>query len=161
MSYTPTVHEGSLHLYVIPSVAKADLSEVTTAEIEAGVDLTPAITADGFAPNITENTVSTDMLTGFIRQSIGTEGIGFALTFLRAKDTNGDIWDYFDERGKDGFLVVCPFGPADENEHAEIYPIESGRRKWVASGANAHEKFSVTIVGTDDYNDDATVVAAA
>jgi hypothetical protein len=156
-TYVPAVHEGNLHVYVVPTVANN--AAPTVAEITAGVDVTPGITADGFSPNITENTVSTDMLTGFIRQSIGTEGIGFNLTVLREKDVNGAIWDYFDARGKAGNLVVCPFGAAAAGQHAEVYPIESGRRKWVASGANAHQKFSVLIVGTDDYNDDATVAA--
>jgi hypothetical protein len=156
----PVVHEGFLHLYVVPDIASADLSQVTEAELAAGIDVTVGITADGFSPNVTENTVSTDMLTGFIKQSVGTEGIGFNLQVIREKDTNGAIWSYFDERGKNGYLVVCPFGPGEAGAHAEVYPIESGRRKWVAAGANAHQKFTVMIVGTDDYNDDAEVVAA-
>jgi hypothetical protein len=157
---TPVVHEGFLHVYVVPAVASATLAEVTVAEIAAGVDLTPAITADGYSPNPTQNTVSTDMLTGFIKQSIGTEGASFDLTFVRAKDDNGDAWDYFDERGKAGFLVVCPFGAAADGQPAEIYPCEFARRRWVSSGANAHQKFQVMAVATRDYNDDASVVGA-
>jgi hypothetical protein len=156
---TPVVHEGFLHVYVLPAVASADMSQVTAAEITAGVDLTPAITADGYSPNPTQNTVSTDMLTGFIKQSIGTEGASFDLTFVREKDTNGDVWDYFDERGKSGFLVVTPFGAAAAGEHAEVYPVEFARRRWVSSGANAHQKFQVMCVVTRDYNDDAAIVA--
>lgn len=84
----PVVHEGNLHLYAVPSIA--NLAVPTMAEINAGVDLTPALTADRFSPTNTENTVSTDMLTGFIKQSIGTEGIGFDLTFLREAANGGD-----------------------------------------------------------------------
>jgi hypothetical protein len=154
---TPVVHEGFLHVYVVPAVARRRWPG-DRAEIAAGVDLTPAITADGYSPNPTQNTVSTDMLTGFIKQSIGTEGASFDLTFVREKDTNGDVWDYFDERGKNGFLVVCPFGAAEAAQHAEVYPIEFARRRWVSSGANAHQKFQVMVSRPDDYNDDATIV---
>jgi hypothetical protein len=141
----PVVHEGNLHLYAVPSIA--NLAVPTMAEINAGVDLTPALTADGFSPTNTENTVSTDMLTGFIKQSIGTEGIGFDLTFLREAANGGDVWSYFDARGKSHYLVVCPFAAAAATQPCEVYPVESGRRKWVASGANAHEKFTVKNVG--------------
>jgi hypothetical protein len=153
---TPVVHEGFLHVYVLATIPDplTTLSATTTL---AGVELTDVITADGWTPNPTQNTVSTDMLTGFIKQSIGTMGWSAELTFIREKDTNGDVWDFFDERGKNCALVVCPFGPAEVGAHAEVYPIEAARRRWVSSGANAHQKFQVQVVATDDYADDVTL----
>lgn len=159
---TPVVHEGELYVAILPAVA--DISAPTAAEITAGTDLTPALTADGLTPNHTENVVSTDMLTGFIRQSIGTEGIGFDLTSLYYLDsgTDNEVWDYFDERGKAGFLLVGRVSAGttpSTSDVVEVYPVESGRRKMMNSGANAHQKFTVKFVGTEDY-DDAAVVAA-
>lgn len=159
---TPVVHEGKLWAGIAPAVA--DISAPTVAELGAATDLTPALTADGLSPNHTENVVSTDMLTGFIRQSIGTEGIGFDLTFLYYLDngTDNEAWDYFDERGKAGFLVVgrtADGATPVASDVVEVYPVESGRRKMMNSGANAHQKFTVKFVGTEDY-DDAAVVAA-
>lgn len=153
----PLVHEGKLKVRLAPAVANK--AAPTTAEINAAIDLEPALTADGFSPTHTENTVSTDMLSGFIRQSIGTEGVGFDLTFLRyAKNgTDNAVWDYFDERGGQGFLIVASEGSMAAGAVVEVYPVEHGRRKRVASGANAHQKFTVKFVGTEDYRDDAVV----
>jgi hypothetical protein len=158
---TPIVHEGELWVGWVETIA--DTSAPTTTELGTAVDLTPALTADGWAPNHTENTVSTDMLTGFIRQSIGTEGIGFDLTFLRFIDTatDNEAFDLFDERGKVGFLVVASTGGVApvSADTVEVYPVEAGRRKRMASGANAHQKFTVKFVGNENYVDDAVVAA--
>jgi hypothetical protein len=153
----PIVHEGKLKAVLAPTVA--NLNAPTAAEIAAGIDLEPALTADGISPSHTENLVSTETLSGFIRQSIGTEGVAFDLTFLRyaVNGTDNEAWDYFDARGKVGVLILASEGSLAAGSVAECYPVESGRRKRLASGANAHQKFTVKFAGTDDYVDDAVV----
>lgn len=152
----PTVYEGNLHAYWVPTIA--DESAPTAAEITAGVDLTGSLTADGVSPSHTENMVSTDMLTGFIKQSIGTEGVTFGLTMLRYPDEDPDEpYENFDERGKSGYLVLTSDGAAAASKVVEVYPAQAGRRKRVQTAANSHQAFSVKIAVSSDFTDDAVV----
>lgn len=154
----PKAHEDQTKAWYVPTIA--DEAAPTVAEIAAGVELSDSLTADGVSPNHTENVVSTDMLSGFIKQSIGTEGVTFNLRFLRDFDGTDEVWDTFDTRGKTGYLVLSNDGgtgvAADE---VEVYPAEFGRRKRVATGANSHQAFTVLCTVTGDYTDDAVVAA--
>lgn len=154
---SPTVYEGNLHAHWVPSIA--DESAPTVTEIEAGVELTPSLTADGVSPNHTENTVSTDMLSGFIKQSVGTEGVTFNLTMLRYPDEDPDEpYDNFDTRGKSGYLVLANDSDGTTSgDVVEVYPAEAGRRKRVQTAANSHQAFTVLVTVSDDFTDDATV----
>lgn len=156
---TPLAHEGQTRVWYLPAVA--DDAAPTVAEFTAGTEITSQATADGVMPNHTENFVATDMLTGFIRNSIGTEGLTFALRFLRDFDAGGDAaWALFDTRAKLGRLAIINDGsdPAASGA-AEIYPAEFGRRKRVQSGANAHQAFTVQVAINEDYTDDAVIAA--
>lgn len=155
----PQPYEGNLEAYYVPAIA--DKTAPTVAEMTAGTRLTPSLTADGVQPNHTENTVSTDMLSGFIKQSIGTEGVTFNLRMLRDFETSTDtVYDLFDERGKDGFLVLSDTGAGQTaGDVVEVYPAQFGRRKRAQSGANAHNAFTVMCTVDDDFDDDAVVAA--
>ena len=154
----PKAHEGQTKAWYVPAIA--DEAAPTVAEIAAGVPLSDSFTADGIQPNHTENTVSTEMLSGFIKQSIGTEGVTFNLRFLRDFDGTDDVWDTFDTRGKVGYLVISnDGGDGSAADVVEVYPAEFGRRKRIATGANSHQAFTVLVTVTDDYDDDAVVAA--
>lgn len=155
----PQPYEGNLKAYYVPSIV--DKSAPTAAEMAAGTPLTPSLTADGVQPNHTENTVSTDMLSGFIRQSIGTEGVTFNLRMLRDFETATDtVYDLFDERGKDGFLVLSDNGGGlTAGDVVEVYPAQFGRRKRVQSAGNVHNAYTVMVTVDDDFDDDAVVAA--
>lgn len=155
----PQPYEGNLKAYWVPTIA--DKAAPTAAEMTAGIDLSDQLTADGVSPNHTENTVSTDMLSGFIKQSIGTEGLTFNLRFLRDFEAATDtVYDNFDARGKDGFLVLSETGGGQTSgDVVEVYPAQAGRRKRIASTGNAHIAFSVLVTVDDDYVDDAVVAA--
>ena len=154
----PIVHEGQTKAWYVPTIA--DISAPTVAEMGAGVELSDALTADGLSPNHTENVVSTDMLSGFIKQSIGTEGVTFNLRFLRDADGTDAVWDIFDTRGKAGYLVISNEGGTGAAlDVVEVYPAEFGRRKRVATGANSHQAFTVLCTVKSDYDDDAVVAA--
>lgn len=155
MALTPKVYEGNLYARYVPTIA--DTSAPTVAELGAGVDLTPALTADGVQPNHTENTVSTDMLSGFIKQSIGTEGVTFNLNFLKDFDGTDPVYDIFDTRGKSGYLVLSRDGDPVATSVVEVYPAEFGRRKTIQTAANSHQAFSVLVAVSSDFDDDAVV----
>ena len=155
----PQAYEGNLHVFYVPTIAS--IAAPTVAEMTAGTPLHDALTADGVTPNHTENTVSTDMLSGFIRTSIGTEGLTFNLRFLRDFESAADeVYDLFDERGKAGYLVLSETGGGQTaTDVVEVYPAEFGRRKRVASTGNAHMAFTVLVAVNENYEDDAVVAA--
>ena len=157
MPITPYAYEGKTRMWYLPAVA--DATAPTVSEFTAGTEITSQSTADGVTPNHTENFVATGMLSGFIRNSIGTEGVTFNLRFLRNFDAGGDqAWALFDTRGKIGLLAIINDGadPAASGE-AELYPAEFGRRKRVQSGANTHQAFSVQVAVNSDFTDDAII----
>lgn len=151
-------YENNFFVHYLPAVA--DISAPTVAEIAAGVDLTPGLVANGVAWNMTQNTVSTAMLTGFIRQNVGTEGAAATLTFIYDPDTAAidDIYNLFDTRGKNGFLLVAQVAPVALTP-CEVYPGSFGRRKRVASAQDTDQQFTVMFACNADYDDDAVVAA--
>lgn len=153
-------YEGNQFAYYVPSVN--DTSAPTITEIDAGVPLEPGMVATGLAPNHTENLVSTPMLSGFIRQNVGTEGITFNLQFVYDPDTDDtdDIEQLFDSRGKQGFLVLTEEEAAADGR-AEVYSASFGRRKRIQSAQDTDKQFSVLCAVNADYDDDATIAAAA
>jgi len=158
---TTRPYEGNLNAYYVPTIA--DPAAPTDTEITAGVPLTPGLVATGVSPNHTENTVSTPMLSGFIRQNIGTEGLTFQLQFIYDPDTTetDDIWGNFDTRGKAGYLMLVPDGASAVGERAEVYSATFGRRKGVQSAQDTDQQFTVMVAVNADYTDDAIIAAGA
>lgn len=152
-------YEGNLKAYYLPTVA--NLAAPTVAEITAGTEMTPALVASGVSPNHTENTVSTPMLTGFIRQNIGTEGITFNLQMIYDPDTTAvsDVYALFDTRGKAGVLLLAPEGDVAATAVVQTYQATFGRRKLVQSAQDTDMQYTVMVAVNADYNDAAVVSA--
>lgn len=157
MSIRP--YEGNTFAYALAAVP-ADPSAPTVAELTAGVLLEPAMTADGLSPSHTENIASVQLLSGFIPQAIGTEGEMFDLKFVIDPDTVeiSDVYDFFDERGKLGALVVLE-APAAIGVTGAVYPCSFGRRKRVASAPDTIQQFTVKCAVNQDWTDDAVIAA--
>lgn len=154
-------YENNFFVYYIPAIADATLATVTAAEITAGTDLTPGLIANGVQWNMTQNTVSTPMLTGFIRQNVGTEGAAATLQFIYDPDTVdlAAIYDLFATRGLNGFLWISQEEPTTTGVAGEVYPGSFGRRKRVASAQDTDQQFTVMFACNADYNDAAATTA--
>lgn len=150
-------YEGHTWVYALTAVP-AIPSSPTVAELESGVLLEPAMTADGLNPDNLENVVSTALLSGFTRQTIGTEGVTFDLRMVLDRDTPAlaAAWDFFNQRNKPGCLVVVD-GPPVEDARAAVYPCRFGRRRPVGSAADTIQQFSVKVAVNRRPTDNAVV----
>lgn len=151
-------YENNFFAYYVPAIADATLAEVSQTEIDAGTPLTPGLIANGVQWNMTQNTVSTPMLTGFIRQNVGTEGAAATLQFVYDPDSTEEaaIYDLFDVRGLNGFLVLAQVELDAAPQDCEIYPGTFGRRKRVATAQDTDQQYTVMFACNADYNDAAS-----
>jgi hypothetical protein len=148
-------HEETIAFLAIPLNGIDDPEEPEVAEINAGTLLVTHMTADGWQPNETKNTVSTDMMDGFIVQSVGTEGFQATLQFAR-QDDDGDTTRATLARREQFWLCKIPFAGLDEDgdyneaeagDIVDLYHVESHGPQDVASGANTDQQYQVLLAG--------------
>jgi hypothetical protein len=162
-------HEETMAFLAIPLNGIDDPEEPEVSEINAGTLIVTHMTADGWQPNWTKNTVSTDMMDGFIVQSVGTEGFAATLQFARQDDdtdtTRGTL-----ARREQFWLAVVPFAGLDEDGDynevevgtiVDLYHCESHGIQDVASGANTDQQYQVQLAGKSRPHLDVAVVVDA
>lgn len=161
-------HEETINLVVIPLEGISDPTAPTAAEINAGVTVITDMTADGWAPNWTNNTVATDMMRGFIVQSVGTRGVQATLQFARQDDstTTRSVL----ARRNQFWAALVPFAGVDENgdpneveagDVIDLYHFESHGISDVASGANTDQQYQVMLAGKREPLQDVEVVGGS
>lgn len=149
-------HEETINFLAIPLTGITDADAPTVAEINAGTLIVTHMTADGWQPNWTKNTVSTDMMDGFVVQSVGTEGFAATLQFARQDDDGTDTTRDTLARRERFYLVVVPFAGVDADgvpndvvatDVVDIYDVESHGVQDVSSGANTDQQYQVQLAG--------------
>jgi Tfp pilus assembly protein FimT len=148
----------SLRVYWVPTIA--NIAAPTVAEIGAGTNLTDYVPVEGVNTDMTENEVTTAMLgDSFIVSDPGTWSARNEVTFMRhITATDDDAWTLF-VTNQIGNFVIARFAAAAAAARVEVYPARSGRRRMQASAENTHQRFLVTLYGTDTPNFDAVVAA--
>lgn len=161
-------HEETIGFFAVPIEGITNTAAPTAAEINAGTLIVTHMTADGWQPNWTKNTVSTDMMDGFIVQSVGTQGFAATLQFARQNDDGTDTTRDTLARRERFYLVVVPFLELDANgdynnvatgDTVDIYDVESHGVQDVASGANTDQQYQVQLAGKSRPDLDVAVVA--
>lgn len=161
-------HEETINFLAIPIASLSDPDAPTVAEVNAGTLIVTHMTADGWQPNWTKNTVATDMMDGFIVQSVGTEGFAATLQFARQDDDGTDTTRDTLARKELFYLVVVPFAGVDANgdpndveagDIVDIYHVESHGVQDVSSGANTDQQYQVQLAGKSRPRLDVAVVA--
>ena len=160
-------HEETIGFLAVPTNGIADTTEPTAAEINAGTLIVTHMTADGWQPNWLKNTVATDMMDGFVVQSVGTEGFSATLQFARQDDDTDTTRDTLARRER-FYLVVVPFlrldatgayNDVETGDIVDIYDVESHGIQDVASGANTDQQYQVQLAGKSRPDLDVAVVA--
>lgn len=161
-------HEETIGFFAVPIEGITNTAAPTAAEINAGTLIVTHMTADGWQPNWTKNTVSTDMMDGFIVQSVGTQGFAATLQFARQNDDGTDTTRDTLARRERFYLVVVPFLALDSagayndvatGDTVDIYDVESHGVQDVASGANTDQQYQVQLAGKSRPDLDVAVVA--
>lgn len=159
--------EGQLRVLWAPDGASPgvdDLSAPTVAEVGAAEDITPYLPTAGVSIEGTENNSSLAMLdSGFVSESVGTEGASLSLTFKRDDDPDEDPFFLF-SKNDTGTLIVVPFGGGDytaaADDKVETYQVEAHTPRPLTPAENTKQQCIVTFaVGARDL--DATVAASA
>lgn len=152
--------DGNIRVSSVPSIA--NIAAPTTAELNAGTDLTPLITPDGligFEPD-TAAVDNAKLNSTFNTQQPGRASwSGTALRFVR--QTGTDTVRNTLARGYVTNIVVrragVPYTTAwAASQSVEVYPVAAGQRKILAPAANEVEKYEVPFFVTSSPNDSAT-----
>jgi len=163
-------HEETIGFFAIPLNGIDDPDEPEVGEINAGTLIVTHMTADGWQPNWLKNTVATDMMDGFVVQSVGTEGFSATLQFARQNDDGTDTTRDTLARREQFWLAVVPFLELDETgayndvevgDIVDLYHVESHGIQDVASGANTDQQYQVQLAGKARPHLDVTVVVDA
>lgn len=163
-------HEETINFLAVPLDGIADTSAPEVSEVNAGTLLVTHMTADGWQPSWTKNTVATDMMDGFVVQSVGTEGFAATLQFARQDDGGTDTTRGTLARREKFYLVVVPFAGVDEDgvpndvavgDIVDIYHVESHGVQDVSSGANTDQQYQVQLAGKSRPKLDVVVVVDA
>lgn len=100
-------YEDTIQVFFVATIA--DIAAPTVAELTAGTEITCFLSADGWQPNTTTNTVDADSLCTTVDGKIpGTVGYDLSLMGFR-DDTTDTLWDLW-IRGTTGYIVYVPFG---------------------------------------------------
>ena len=124
----------------------ANLAAPTTAELNAGQELTARITPDGLKVDPTTADVDTSSLAStFDTKEVGRVGYDTELTFKRG-DTPQEDWPYQNLLyGLHGVLVIrrgiAVTTAWATGQQVETYPVVCGERANVAPAANEVSKF--------------------
>jgi len=152
--------EGKVKTYHVPTIA--NIAAPTTAELNAGTDLTSWTPRDGFNPSISQNFVDISSLADqYDSTTPGSEGGPITLTLFR-DDTpaNDTAWNLYAAGGVSGFYVVRE-GPLASTawtaaQKAQVYPYVAHKPTPLQTAQNEPRKFQVAI-GTTTPNRNATV----
>jgi hypothetical protein len=152
--------DGNIRVYSVPSIAS--INAPTTAELNAGVDLTPFITPDGLV-GFEPDTAAVD--NAKLNSTFNTQQPGRASwsgTLLRmVRQTGTDTIHNTLVRGFATNIVVrragVPYTTAwAASQSVEVYPSTCGQRRKLAPEANAVERYEVPLFITSQPNDSAT-----
>lgn len=154
-------NDGMVRVQYTPSVA--NIAAPTTAEINAGTNLTPRMTKDGLTVPSDQNMVDDGSLAEtFDAQVVGTFGGSISMTIKRdnasgGADTEWNLITY----GLAGFLVVRR-GIASATAFAvsqkvEVYPIQFHEPVMAQTASNEQARFTAAAAVTSQPNLKATV----
>lgn len=151
--------EGFSLLYHVPTISNT--ASPTTAELNAGTNLTSFTPRDGFAPNMTQNFIDISSLAdSFDLTQIGSEGGNFTLTFYRDNGTD-TAWNLYVAGGVSGYIAfregVATTTAWTAAQKVQIWPYSAHKPLPVATAANEARKFTVGIGITNVPNRSATV----
>ena len=152
------VNDGMVKVVWVTTLSST--SSPTATQINAGVDLTPFITADGFEWTTSEATVDTSALNSVDDTAIpGRRADEIELTFKNQGDSAAP-WTTF-ASNPDGWIVErrgVAYGTAiAASQKVRVFPVRAGFRNKLPVAANEVEKFSVKFHKTAAVVDSATV----
>lgn len=152
-------HEQNTRVVWAPSVASADLSEVTAAELTAGTDITSYLTKDGLETPADQQMVDNAGLDeNFNAQGVGNYGGGINLKCFRtATDAAWTLFVY----GTAGYIVIGrdSAGGIGTGDALEVYPAEMHEPVMMNTAENERQKFSAKCAVTAAPNKNAAAVA--
>jgi hypothetical protein len=143
------------------ATAIANIAAPTTAELNAGTDLSGFLAKDGLQTPDQQNMVDVAALnSNFDAQAVGTFGGPVQLKMFRDNDGTDAAWNLF-VYGTAGFVVVRR-GIASATAWAvaqkvEVYPAQMHQPTVIPSASNEAVKFMVTLPVTSTPNLKATV----
>jgi len=151
--------EGNSLLYHVPTIA--NIASPTTAELNAGTNLTSFTPRDGFTPNLTQNFIDISSLAdSFDLTTIGSEGGNFTLTFYRDNSVD-TAWNLYVPGGVVGFVAFREGVPTatawTAAQKVQIWPYSAHKPIPAGTAANEGRKFTVGIGITNVPNRGATV----
>lgn len=154
--------DGQIRVYWVTSIA--NIAAPTVAELNAGTDLTPVMTADGlvgFEPN------TADVDTSSLNSTFDTKTIGrdsFSGTLVRLKKQTGgtdSVYNTMNNRGGSGWVVIrrdVAYATAwTASQKCEVYPTVLGPIRRLAPVANNVTKYEVDTKISSSPNLNATV----
>lgn len=154
-------HENNVKVYFLTTLASQ--TSPSAAAIVAGRNLTPLITKDGVALNMSENMVDNASIdTAFDSQSIGSYGASLSITMFRDTDAATDPLGSATPaltRGTTGFIVRSPFGVPAATSKVDVFPVQVGVTQFANSAANENQKVTINFAVTAAPN--LNVAAAA
>lgn len=146
------------------ATAIANIATPTVAELNAGTDLTPVMTADGlvgFEPN------TADVDTASLNSTFDTKTIGrdsFSGTLVRLKKQTGGtdtVYNALNTRGLSGYVIIrrdVTYATAwTSTQKCEVYPAILGPIRRLAPVANNVTKYEVDTKISSSPNLNATV----
>ena len=141
------VFEANYAISWVPTVA--DISSVTTTELDTGTDITDFVPKDGFNPGGTSNTVDVGHLgTAYDATEIGSYGHALSVTFFK-DDVNDDAWDLF-PRATRGYLVVSPFNRTPvTGDTLYVWKCASQEPTLPSTASNTRQSFTVDFAVQD------------
>jgi hypothetical protein len=151
--------DGAVKIYWLTS-APSNTSAPTTTELNAGVDLTPYITADGWSVSTSTADIDVSALNSVDNLVIpGRRSDEIEVTFKSQGDTSAP-WTTFASRPS-GYLVErigVAYGTAwTAAQKVRIFPVTAADRARVPAAANEVVKFSVSFKKSGAVIDQATV----
>lgn len=151
--------EGNNRLYHVPTIANT--AAPTVAELNAGTDLTSFTPRDGFAPNLTQNTIDVSSLSdSFDITQIGSEGGSFTLTLYRDNSVD-TAWNLYVPGGITGFLAwregIATATAWTVGQKMQVWPYAAHKPIPVQTEPNAGRKFTIMVAIPAVPNRNATV----
>ena len=147
------VFEEKYQVHWLPDGVSAPLWP-TTAEIDAGTEITDFIPKDGIKFGVSNDRVDAGSIaTAFKAESMGTYGAQVAITAFHDDETD-TAWDLFKLRLTEGALVVLPYIGKDveveAGQRAIVFPdLETGIPVPMDPATNERQKFTVDFAMTN------------
>lgn len=152
------VNDGNVRVHWVTTLSSTTSPNAT--QINAGVDITPYITADGYNVTTSEATVDTSALNSVDDTFIpGRRSDELEITFKNQGDSAAP-WTTF-ASNPDGYIVErrgVAYGTAiAASQKVRVFPVKAGFRNKLPVAANEVEKFSVKFHKSAATVDTATV----